>query len=525
MIDAVTFEKELEYLDTFEFREPIVLSYQPPPVTITLEPGMGFEEISEEFKQKIFDASRTGLSSMLSQCDEGVREQRKRGVFHNQNFEEKFLATWCGEVLYRRVAYTDREGNNRYLCDEVLGLNKGQRISLHILLRALVAVGTVSYAKVAHLIEDWTGVCRSPETYRRWVIRIGEYIQTWRRKKCATIFDHPSLPSDDFPKDPELLFLEVDGCYIYMRVPQDPDGSFLPNENQKKQGKKQRTSAKKEIYLGLYYEGKEPRRGTVGNGTFEVTGKTYLGGMMSVEEFWETAAMMGVERYGLGPFTRLIGGGDGAKWIGPRFEEFMNSLFILCRYHWKRDIFRLFSEDKGKALIEFLESNKKEETIAFFDTRLNACSNDRPKTKKLKELKNYLLNQWNHIQNYTELKALLSGKDPALSRIGVIEGHIYQVLYLRFESRGGYWSEVGLNALLHVAMAELNGNLAQFVRASGRNASSKINVASAEQEKEDRKRKLTPPCIQGAFPVLKRPKSLFSEALTEIAHPERKKAA
>jgi len=42
MIDAVNFEKELEYLDTFEFREPIILTYQPPPVTITLEPGMSF---------------------------------------------------------------------------------------------------------------------------------------------------------------------------------------------------------------------------------------------------------------------------------------------------------------------------------------------------------------------------------------------------------------------------------------------------------------------------------------------------
>ncbi len=113
----------------------------------------------------------------------------------------------------------------------------------------------------------------------------------------------------------------------------------------------------------------------------------------------------------------------------------MNSLFILCRYHWKRDIFRLFPEDEAQALIGYLESNKKEETIVFFETRLKACINDRSKTKKLK---NSLLNQWNHIRNSTELKALLCRKDPALSRVGVIEGHIYQVLYLRFESRGGY---------------------------------------------------------------------------------------
>jgi len=205
----------------------------------------------------MFDASRKGLSSMLSQCDEEAREQRKRGVFHNQNFEEKFLATWCGEVVYRRVAYTDREGNNRYLCDEVLGLNKGQRISLHILLRALVAAGEVSYVKVAHQIKEWTGVRRSPETYRCWILRIGEYIQTWRRKKCASIFDTPAAHTDDFLKDPELLFLEADGCYIYMRIAPGPDDMSQPQGSLKKK-KKQKVSAKKEMYLGLYVMRKRP---------------------------------------------------------------------------------------------------------------------------------------------------------------------------------------------------------------------------------------------------------------------------
>jgi len=50
----------------------------------------------------------------------------------------------------------------------------------------------------AHQIKEWTGVRRSPETYRRRVLSIGEYIQAWRRKKCATIFDTPVTYSDDF---------------------------------------------------------------------------------------------------------------------------------------------------------------------------------------------------------------------------------------------------------------------------------------------------------------------------------------
>jgi len=147
------------------------------------------------------------------------------------------------------------------------------------------------------------------------------------------------------------------------------------------------------------------------------------------------------------------------------------------------------------------------------------------KAKKVEDLKNCLLNQWNHIQNYKEFKALLCGKDPALSRFGVIEGHIYQVLYLRFESRGGYWSEDGLNELLHVVMAELNGNLAQFAGAAGRKIKGKISGTSNPQKTESRKRKSEPSYVHGEFPALKRPRCQFSETLTQIAHPERMKAA
>ncbi|MDQ7825671.1 MAG: hypothetical protein RDV48_22920 [Candidatus Eremiobacteraeota bacterium] len=77
-----------------------------------------------------------------------------------------------------------------------------------------------------------------------------------------------------------------------------------------------------------------------------MTRKTYFGGLMDADNFWETAAMIGVERYGLGPLTRVFGGGDGANWICPSFEDFMNAM--LCRFHWKRDIFRLFPEKEGQ---------------------------------------------------------------------------------------------------------------------------------------------------------------------------------
>ncbi len=62
-------------------------------------------------------------------------------------------------------------------------------------------------------------------------------------------------------------------------------------------------------------------------------------------------------------------------------------------------------------------------------------------------------------------------------------------------------------------MAELNGNLAQFARASGRKIRRKITVTPGTQKTESRKHKSEPPCVQGTFPVKKRPKSQLVENL------------
>jgi hypothetical protein len=206
-------------------------------------------------------------------------------------------------------------------------------------------------------------------------------------------------------------------------------------------------------------------------------------------------------------------------------EEFQDSRFMLCRYHWKRDIFRLFPADEGQELVRYVESNDKDRVCNFIDEKLNACGSESSKMEKILDLKTYLLNQWEYIQNYRIFKEQISSIDPALSRIGVIEGHIYQVLYLRFESRGGYWSEDGLNALLHVLMAELNGNLAQFLRLSGQTTKDSEPVIVEKKDICRKKKKTDHPCVKGSFPYLERPTSSFNDFLKRLAHPERQTAA
>jgi hypothetical protein len=524
MIDAKELEKKLDYAEKFEFKNPLVLTYQPPAIVIKLTPGMSYDDLSEEFKQQIFNASREGISSMLCQCDEEIRIQKRRGAFRNiHGLESKAMASWCGEVKYSRRPYCDREGNHRYLCDEVLGLDKGQRVSIDMLLRALKLAHEVSYEKVGAQIEAWTGIKRATETYRQWVLRVGEFIVEQEKRKCRAIFENPSYHTDDYGKEPTFLFLEADGCHIFMRIPETLVEQ-LNAEVQSDKKKGQKMSKKQEARLGLWYEGKAPRRGTEGNEQFEVTGKTYFGGLMEVDAFWEIAAVAGLERYGLGPLTHVFGNGDGGKWIGPHFEDFQNNTFSLCRFHWKREIFRAFAHDKesgvekGQKLIACVESNAKGEVCSFIDSELNACVKERAK-KQITKLKKYLLNQWDYIQNYGRLKEIVEKIDPALARVGVIEGHIYQVLYLRFESRGGYWGEEGLNALFRVLISDLNGVLDQLIHKYGWRANVNAEVSLEKEKRPEKKKRTESKCRCGVFPALQRPLRPLSETLKSIAHP------
>ncbi len=522
IINLDSLQKVFDYLSKFEFNEAVTLSFQPPKIEIDFKPGMTFQDIEREHQEKFKKIACQALSCMLAQLDDFIREKRKRGAFHNVNKDDKKMLSWCGEVPYNRTFYTDSENNSRCLCDEVLGLDKGQTVSLDVLLTALILATEGGYVKTAKLIEKWTGVRRSPETIRRWVLRVGAFIEQQEKAQRFLMFKNPSLNNDEDRRGSTLLFLEADGCYIYIKDEEDPVKALKAliegiSDEEKKKG-----VSKKEVRLGLWYEGKRPRRGTVGNDEWEVTGKTYFGGFMGVDEFWELATVLGEKRYGLGPETMVLGGGDGALWVGPHFEDFARVIFVLCRYHWKRDIFRIFPEEKGKTLIEYVESNNQEKTVVFLDNALQACQEKHSKKKnEITKLKNYLLNNWQGIQNYSKLKEYLKDKDPALARIGVIEGHIYQMLYLRFESRGGCWSIDGVNSLFRVLTAKMNDTLETILKCAGWKGLLQTWVQPEKSKEEQKKKKdAKTGCIKGEFPILRGPVGKpIAQVLKGISHP------
>jgi len=80
-------------------------------------------EILQNIACKVFEKAITDIDNYL-------RENRKRGKLKNTGKRKKCFLTRFGDILYTRTRYKDKKGKARYLLDKALSIDKNQRISL-----------------------------------------------------------------------------------------------------------------------------------------------------------------------------------------------------------------------------------------------------------------------------------------------------------------------------------------------------------------------------------------------------------
>ncbi|KUK55129.1 MAG: hypothetical protein XD79_0727, partial [Atribacteria bacterium 34_128] len=80
-------------------------------------------EISQNMACRVFEKALTDIDNYL-------RKNRKRGKLKNTGKRKKYFLTRFGDILYSRTRYKDKENKSHYLLDEVLSIVKNQRISL-----------------------------------------------------------------------------------------------------------------------------------------------------------------------------------------------------------------------------------------------------------------------------------------------------------------------------------------------------------------------------------------------------------
>jgi hypothetical protein len=375
-------------------------------------------EILQNIACRVFEKAITDIDNYL-------RKNRKRGKLKNTGKREKYFLTRFGDILYSRTRYKDKDNKSHYLLDEALSIDKNQRISL---CRAMIEcfLSTLSsYREVVGQAQLLLGNFRSHESIRQGVIKEAKRLIENQKRKLQKIINLEYRKGNP----PDTAYMEADETYITLQ----------------KKGKGK--GGKLAVKLGVGYTGKEARYSSGKSKrlkekfTFVDTGK----------DFMEKLSLLAEERLSLSKAKKVIFGGDGDSWIISGIKEyFPNSIYLLCLYH----LFKKFKEclpkrkEEQKVIKDLLLSNQIDKALSVID-RLIRNSYDLKEKDNLVKLYTYISRNRQGITNQVKLK------DKGIERAGAIESNINKVIASRFKKKGMSWSKTGALALLKIKENEI----------------------------------------------------------------------
>ncbi len=359
------------------------------------------------------DIAQITLSTIINEINEFVKESPERAKnYHVQrNNDKRTLITRFGELKFERTYYKDIINNSYvYILDELLGIEKYERVEANLKGDILDKVVDVSYEKAAKLS---TPVPLTRETVKKIIRENG-------------IIDNLELEVKEKK--------EVDTIYI------EADEDHVPLQNGKN----------KEMKLIYVYDDKTK----VNQGRTKLENIRYFTGEMSPEDLWTEIATYLDNAYDLDKVENIYIAGDGARWIKGGTEIIKDSKYVLDHYHLSKYIKTLTAHLRGLEnpiyidgpLWENIRAKNKELTKELIDFAIKETP-FKSKRKSMRRAKGYILNNWEGINNlFGEEKYKCSA-----------EGHISHVLSARLSSRPMGWSIVGLDEMARMRAYKANG--------------------------------------------------------------------
>ena len=390
--------------------------------------GLTFDILEDMLFEILQNIARKVFEKAITDIDNYLRKNRKRGKLKNTGKREKYFLTRFGDILYLRTRYKDKKtGKSHYLLDEALSIDKNQRISLSRARIECFLSGFSSYREVVEGIKLLIGGPRCHEAIRQSVLKEGKLLIENQEKKLRQIenLDYPDKEA------PDTAYLEADATYISLQH----------------RGKKKKE--KMEVKAGVGYTGKEARYSS-GKSKRLKEKFTFVG---TGKDFMRKLSLLAEERFSLSKVKKVIFGGDGDSWITSGIKDYFSSAtYILCLYH----LYKKFKESLGRRkeqqriIKDLLLSNQIDKGLSVID-QLIRNPYDLKEKDNLVKLYTYISRNRQGITNQFILK------DKGIERAGAIESNINKVIASRFKKRGMSWSKPGALALLKIKETIING--------------------------------------------------------------------
>ncbi|MGQ5710543.1 ISLre2 family transposase [Desulforudis sp. Tu-874] len=385
-------------------------------------------ELEERMQRLVQEAALRLFRAALEEIDGALAAQRDTKKYKSVGFRERTLITSFGELRLKRRLYLDTEtGDYRFLLDEALGLTEGQRMSPRIT-ELTVELATEMPFRRAEKILSYLVPGISAMTIWSRVQESGRRAAEHSALRRAAIFEQGAVPAGS--KEIRTLFIEADGVWVRQQRTRERGG---------------------EIKLVVGYEGKEgcPR---------SLKGRQTVAGLVDGEAIWEEASAVFGERWALEKVAQVRIGGDGAPWIANGGKAcFPGASYHLDPFHLRRRLTEAlaFSEEIYGEVSTCIARLNQEATVAVLDRALKKARG-RAARKRIRELKQYLIDNWEGISTL-----------PEEERLGTIEGQVRHTLARRMKRIGARWTPRGADHMARLLAARANGELRVYAASDG----------------------------------------------------------
>lgn len=389
-----------------------------------LRSAQNFEALEVKVQQLIQRAALTLLKEALNQIDRTLCAERDTQELKVIGFRSRTIVTSFGELGFKRRLYLDqRTGEYQFLLDEALGLEARRRLSPRMA-KLILELGTeVPFRRAARVL-NFLVPDLSVMTVWSEAQRAGKEAAEEAAQLREAVFTHGAeLPGK---KRLSRLNVEADGVAV----------------------KLQRTATKTgEVKLVVGYEGKtgKPKR---------LVNRQAVAALVDSDAIWEEASVRFGSEWALGEVEKVRLGGDGAEWIkeGGR-AYFPQATYHLDQFHLRRRLTEALSFSTGcyEAVADRIAALDREAVLLALARALKQAPG-RPARKRVRELQEYLLNNWEGIV------AL-----PEDERLGAIEGEVRHIITRRMKRIGARWTVRGGDHMARLLSSRANGKLGSYI--------------------------------------------------------------
>lgn len=292
--------------------------------------------------------------------------ERKR-KYHIKQRCTRTILTIFGEITITRTFYKSKlNGNSFCYIDRLLGLQKYDYFDPYIKAEILDFVSNHNYSETAEHINTL----------------IGNRISLTEKNKYLSRQSVRNIILNSKLAEPEIQKLEdVEDLYIIA------DEKWIPTQNNKSKKVMQKSIV---IFDGFNKIGK--RKSLNNKMTFSGRNEDFIYNSINYIE----------KAYNINKIKHIYLLGDGAVWINNLkyyFNCWDNISIIqgLDHFHFKQSIWRIYNEkDVYDTLLSYIYENNKDD----FNRLINEIIDLKPdREEKINEYKNYLLNNWDKINN------------------------------------------------------------------------------------------------------------------------------